>query len=458
MNCDDTIVAVSSPPGGPRSIVRITGPDTLATCRRIFTAPIALEANGILSGAVLIDADLPVDTRLYLFFAPHSYTGQTLAELHVHAAPVLVAALVQNLLAMGLRPAGPGEFTARAYLHGKLDLAQAEAVNEIVAGSNRFQLDAAERLLTGRLTQKTQAARAALLEALSLIEAGLDFSSEEIAFISPEDAVDRLTIIKADLEDLLTGSIRYETLIDLPAVGIAGAPNAGKSSLLNALLGRPRSLVSDRAKTTRDVLSGPWTTDRFQCVLFDCAGLLPAPEDILDRLAQQAAIEALRHSRTVLFCVDATRPDLSEDLAIRTLIEARNVVCIATKADLLSPAELAQACDRLARSFAAPFVPVSARTGQGLRELQDLANQSLAGPNQADAEGRDVTALTARHKQAVSEAISHLDQAIAQIQQNADEVAAAMIRSACQALADIEQQPLDEQILDHIFTRFCIGK
>ncbi len=458
MDHTDTIVAVSSPPGGLRSIVRITGPDTLAVCRRVFAAPIALETNGILSGSVLIDADLPVDASLYLFFAPHSYTGQTLAELHVHASPVLVAALVQNLLAMGLRPAGPGEFTARAYLHGKLDLAQAEAVNEIVAGSNRFQLDAAQRLLTGRLTQKTQAARTALLEALSLIEAGLDFSSEDIPFISPEDAIDRLTAVKADLETLLTGSIRYETLIDLPAVGIAGAPNAGKSSLLNALLGRPRSLVSDRAKTTRDVLSGPWTTDRFQCVLFDCAGLLPAPEDLLDRLAQQAAIEALRHCRTVLFCVDATKPDVSEDLAIRTLIEAQDVVCVATKADLLSPAELSATCDRLAESFAAPFLPISAHTGQGLEALQDLAGQSLATGVPSDAEGRDVTALTARHKQAVADAVANLDQAVREIEQGADEVAAAMIRSAHQALTDIDQQPLDEQILDHIFTRFCIGK
>ncbi len=459
MDSTDTIAAVSSPTGGLRSIVRISGPETRTVCERVFQAPISLRANGIVSGSALIDSDLAVDAKLYLFFCPHSYTGDDLAELHLYASPVLVARLVQNLLAMGLRSAGPGEFTARAYLNGKLDLAQAEAVNEVIASSNRFQLDAAERLLSGRLTQTTKSARAGLLEALSLIEAGLDFSSEDIAFISPEDAAERLTEIKIKLEGLLAGSIRYESLIDLPSVGIAGAPNAGKSSLLNALLGHERSLVSDRRKTTRDVLSGLWTTDRFQCVLFDCAGLLPAPEGILDQLAQRAAIEALRHCQVVLFCVDATKPDIAEDVAIRTLIDPKAVIYVATKADLLNPTEVSRATDHLARSLGGDFLAVSAQTGQGLERLQDLAEQAiLIGQGATDGEGRDTTALTARHRQAVSEAISGLDQAIAEIERGADEIAAAMIRSAYQALADIEQQPIDEQILDHIFSHFCIGK
>ncbi|MDI9431640.1 MAG: 50S ribosome-binding GTPase [Planctomycetota bacterium] len=487
MEFSDTIVAVSSAAGGPRSIVRITGPDTLPACERVFTEPIALRTNGVLSGHIAIAPSVTVDGRLYLFFAPHSYTGETLAELHVYASPVLVATLVQKLLAGGLRAAGPGEFTARAYVNGKLDLAQAEAVNEIVAGSNRFQLDAAERLLRGRLTQTTKAAHSALVDCLSLIEAGLDFTDENIAFIGPGEAVERLARIRGELEGLLTGSIRYESLIDLPAVGIAGAPNAGKSSLLNALLGHERSLVSDRRKTTRDVLSGILTvvpagpdsvasgkcqvsscpashfklhtSNSVQCVLFDCAGLLTAAEDILDRLAQQAAIEALRRCQVVVFCVDAAKRDISEDLAIRALVQARTVLYVATKADLLDPAAHDRAVTRLAEAFAAPFLSTSVRTMQGLRELQDLVGRRLCaaeGPSVAD--GHAATVVTARHKQAVGEAVAGLDEAIVQIGQGADEIAAGMIRAACQALSDIEQQPIDEQVLDRIFSRFCVGK
>ncbi|NLZ07587.1 MAG: GTP-binding protein [Phycisphaerae bacterium] len=459
MQFSDTIVAVSSAAGGLRSIVRITGPDALTPCQRVFTDPIALRTNGILSGPVSIAPGVTVHGRLYLFFAPHSYTGETLAELHIYASPVLVATLVQNLLATGLRAAGPGEFTARAYLNGKMDLAQAEAVNEIVAGSNRFQVEAAERLLSGRLTATTRAVHSALVDCLSLIEAGLDFSTEDIAFIGPREAVGRLDRIKSNLEGLLSGSIRYESLIDLPSVGIAGAPNAGKSSLLNAMLGHERSLVSDRPRTTRDVLSGLLATDRLQCVLFDCAGLLTAPESILDRLAQQAAIEALRRCQVVIFCVDAAKPDIREDLAIRALIRPETVLYVATKADLLNPADSQRAVETLAQAFAGPFLAVSALTGQGLRQLQDLIARSLsAGPQAAAREGHDAVALTARHRQAVSEAIANLDQAMVQIEQGAEEVAAAMIREACQALSEIEQQPIDEQILDRIFSRFCVGK
>ncbi len=450
MNLSDTIVAVSSTTGGLRSIVRLTGPETITACRQVFTPRGSWKARGIMAGSVALDADLAIDGHLYLFVAPHSYTGESLAEIHIEAGKVLVESLVQNLLAKGLRPAGPGEFTARAYLNGKLDLAQAEAVNEIIASSNRFQLDAAERLLSGRLTQTAHAVREALLDCLSLIEAGLDFSDDPIEFITAEQAIDRLNNIKSNLEDLLAGSIRYESLIDLPSIGIAGAPNAGKSSLLNALLGQQRSIVSEQRKTTRDVLSGLFTSDRCQCVLFDCAGLLVSPENILDRLAQQTAIEALHHCQAILFCVDATKSDLDEDLAILTLIEPRTTVYLATKCDIPTHAEAP------GKSFGVEFLPTSAHTQEGLDELKRRIEDILCGtPLQ---EGQDTVALTARHKQVVGEALETIGQAIEEIEQGSEETAAAMLRAAYEAMSDIETQPVDEQVLDRIFGRFCVGK
>jgi tRNA modification GTPase len=454
----DTIAAVSSAGRGVRSIIRITGPETQSVCRTIAACQ-QPEADGsircIAPGRISIDADIALDVRLYLFFAPHSYTGEDLAEIHVEAGQVLVEALMERLLACGVRPAGPGEFTARAYLNGKLDLTQAEAVNEVVSSSNRFQLDAAERLLTGRLAQQTDEIRSALLDIRSLIEAGLDFSGEDIEFISAEQAAERLTAVRDSLERLRAGSIRYESLIDLPAVGIAGAPNAGKSSLLNALLGARRSIVSERPKTTRDVLSGVMTAGHFQCVLFDCAGLVLAPEGILDTLAQRAALEALHHCQAVLFCVDAAKPDRREDLAVRELIDPQALLCVATKCDLLTAEETPEMVGELGTLFGAEFLPTSAETGAGLETLRRLIREKT-GTTPAGA--HEAVALTARHRQAVSEAIESVSEAVESMKRGNDEVAAMMIRTADQALADIGHEHVDEKVLERIFSRFCIGK
>jgi tRNA modification GTPase len=472
----DTVVAVSSPAGGLRSILRLTGPQALSVCERVFEPDLKFQISSLKSqvsnsiirhGRAQINDTLAVDAWLYLFFAPHSYTGEDLAEIHLCASACLVEMLMQNLLAQGLRAAGPGEFTARAYLNGKLDLAQAEAVNEVISSSNRLQLDAAEQLLSGRLTKAAAEIHARLLEVLSLIEAGLDFSGEDIEFIDAREAAERLTTIQKSLEELFAGSIQYETLVDLPAVGIAGAPNAGKSSLLNALLGWERSIVSPQPKTTRDVLSGVLTTDRFQCVLFDCAGLLPGAVGHLDELAQRAAVEALQRCATVLFCVDATKPNPSDDIALRSLLRPKSVIHLATKADLLSDEDLSRKLRELEGVFRAEFLATSARMKSGFAALLDRCARALIGGEHQPQESSEISnlpseismlALTARHRQAVTEAIEQTAQAVVEIRRGNEEVAVVMIRSACQAIAQIEQQSLDEQVLDRIFSRFCIGK
>jgi tRNA modification GTPase len=364
-----------------------------------------------------------------------------------------------------LRSAGPGEFTARAYLNGKIDLAQAEAVNEIITCSNRFQLAAAEKLLAGRLAQATEEILAALMECLSLIEAGLDFSTEDIEFIGRPEAIERITKIKQQLEKLLAGNISYESLIDLPAVGIAGVPNAGKSSLLNTLLGRKRSIVSGRRKTTRDVLTGLLTLRDCRCVIFDCAGLITEPADnIIDELGHQAAIEALEKATAVVYCVDISKTDWAEDLAIRKLIkDGARVIPIATKSDLLSEDMLAERITELNKLFAAEFLPTSAVTGVGLEQLRDTIDKKLielvlGGSREGRSEIVSGVTLTTRHRQAVTEAIKNISESGKEIKAGNDEVAAMLMRAAYQSLSDIQQQPLDEQILEKIFSRFCIGK
>ena len=461
----DTIVAVSSPTSNRRVIVRITGPKTVEVCRQIFSPPIESRSghgrasHTLLSGSLTIDDELKIDAQLYLFPTPHSYTGDDVAEIHAYTNAAVTEALVSNLLDKGLRMAEPGEFTARAYLNGKLDLAQAEAVNEIIVSSNEYQLAAAEKLLSGRLGETTAKLLAGLMDLLSLIEAGLDFSGEDIEFISRDEAVRRLAAIKEQLEQLLSGSIRYESVIDLPAVGIAGAPNAGKSSLLNKLLGKERSIVSHRHKTTRDVLTGVCTLPHCRCVLFDCAGLLTVAEDILDELAQQAAIEALRNSAVVIFCVDISKTEWSEDAAIRKLIEPKFLVPVATKCDLILEQILPDRLAALNEIFGTDFLPTSTKSGVGIELLRQAIDGKLTENFEVPRAGG--VALTARHRKAVTEAIGQISESVDELNAGNDEVAAMMLRAAWQAVSDIEQPGaahIEEQILGQIFSRFCVGK
>ena len=490
---NDTIVAVSSPAGGQRAIVRITGPDTIESCEHIFSQPIPKESSAVISGSVAVEPELRVDAKLYLFLAPHSYTGDDVAEIHIHTNPGITEALVGGLLGKGLRMAGPGEFTARAYLNGRIDLAQAEAVNEIIISSNRYQLAAAEKLLSGRLAETTAQIRSELLDCIGLLEAGLDFSQEDIEFITRKEGVEKLAKIKERLEQLFSGSISYEVVIDLPAVGIAGATNAGKSSLLNKLLRRERSIVSDQQKTTRDVLTGLLTLRDCRCVLFDCAGLTPSPTNILDELAQQAAIEALQNSSVVIFCVDISKPDWAEDIAIWQLIEGprlagtqpKVLIAVATKCDLRSKDESAKRLTRLSDIFDAGFLATSVKAGTGIASLKDTIDRKLIelAPHQlyplwglkpaamvglSPEDNWCGVALTARHRQRAREAIENISESISELKTGNDEVTVMMLRAAYQAVSSIEQPPFllsqestgdfDERILENIFSRFCIGK
>ncbi len=468
---NDTIVAISSPGGGARAIVRIAGDRTVEVCRRISRGFGPKGKGGVFCGDIAIDDELRVDAALYLFLAPHSYTGEDIAEIHIAANPAVAEALIGKLLRGGLRMAGPGEFTARAYLSGKIDLTQAEAVNEVVVSSNTFQLAAAERLLSGRLSQSVGQARAAIIDCLSLIEAGLDFSGEDIEFIGRQESIERLSGIRKQLEDLLAGGIGCESVMDLPAVGVAGAPNAGKSSLVNTLLGSQRSIVSHERKTTRDVLTGVLTLAHCRCVLFDCAGLVSEPEGILDELAQQAAIEALRNSAVVVFCVDVSKSDWTEDCSIRIRTDTKAVIPVATKSDLLGKDALIGRAAELKGLFGVDFLPTSAITGAGIELLREAIDKKICGLGLDSRTLRfsdnvqGFVALTARHRQAVTEAIENIRGAIDEFQAESDqggaEVAAMMLRAAHQCICGIEQPgcaDVDEQILERIFSRFCVGK
>lgn len=462
----DTISAVSSPTTDGKVIIRLSGPAAIKEASRIFEPLFPKNQPGITKGFVCIDDELKIEGWLYLFLAPHSYTAEDVVEIHMFTNSSVAEAVVYRLMAGDVRMAGPGEFTARGYLNGRMDLAQAEAVNEIIVSSNRIQLAAAQRLLSGRLGQTLTRNRSQLFDCLSLIEAGLDFSEEDIEFISRDDAIDRLSQIKTELEQLLGASVSYEAVIDLPSVGVAGAPNAGKSLLVNKLLGRKRSIVSRYRKTTRDVLTSQLSLEKNKCVLFDCAGLISEAENIIDELSQQAAIETLGHSDVVVFCVDLSKDNekLAEDIAISKLTDTKNLLAVGTKSDLLEPTQIKNRITELSREFGLDFIATSAKTGFGIDRLKESIDNKLlesavtAGRGGIETDAKSWVGLTSRHKKSVTEAIESLSQAIDALKEAGDEVAAMLIRAAYQSISDIEQQDIDERILENIFSRFCIGK
>jgi tRNA modification GTPase len=380
----DTIAAVSSPSAEQKVIVRISGPRAIDAANVIFRPTIDSSARRLISGHLHIDDELSIEAELYVFQSPGSYTGQDLVEIHYYSSRAVTELILETLLSYSeapIRTAEPGEFTARAYMNGKLDLAQAEAVGEIIASSNRFQLAAAKELFTGQLAKKNEKIRSMIMECLSLLEAGFDFSGEDIEFISSQDAVKRVKGVRQDLEQLLVCGIRFEAIVDLPAVAIVGAANAGKSSLVNKLLGTERSIVSDIRKTTRDVLSGRLALEHCDCVLFDCAGLLIETDNLLDELAQAAAFEAIRKSAVVVFCVDAAKTDLSEDIEVYKIIESKrgmgSLIAVAAKSDLIIKNEIESRCSELLKMFSHEFIPLSSKKETGLEKLRSKIDEHV---------------------------------------------------------------------------------
>ena len=318
-----TIVAISSSTyGGIRQIIRICGADAVNAVTGILgEGHDSLDPNKRNISKMSINVGYGTFVCfVYIFPKTASYTGNLMVELHVECPYAIAEAILSEIIKTGVSSAGPGEFTARAYLNGRLDLTQAEAVAEIISGSNLYQLTAAERLLKGKLSEYISSITDDILELISLLEAEMDFCDEGVMFITDENATTKLNGIVANIKTLIYQNIRREAMIGMPSVGIAGLPNAGKSRLLNKLTESMRSIVSSKRATTRDILTARLKLPNVECVLFDCAGLSnEAPIDILDQMGQGASIEALRAADIVLFCHDTTNDSIEESIQLLKL-------------------------------------------------------------------------------------------------------------------------------------------
>lgn len=459
MTSSSTILAVASPPGRSlRGIVRVSGSDAFP-----LVAPHldALPKRGM-HAARLSLGSLSLPTLVLVSPGPRSYTGEDSIEIQCPGNPDLLDRIIDSLLesarlrVLDARRAEPGEFTARAYLNGRLSLTQAEGVAMVIAARSDAHLRAGQMLLGGRLGELAHAVADELAAALALVEAGIDFTDQEdVVAIAPADLLSRLDSIIARLEEELRRAAGAEQLQAIPWVALRGPPNAGKSALFNALLGRERAVVSPVAGTTRDALAEPLVIPTShgpaEVMLIDLAGLDPDDPAAMNRLMQDAAMQAAERAELILQCwpinESADDPPIPRPMAAPT-------INVRTKADLAaSPARVDEQ----------DSVFVSALTGAGLEKLKIAIAARLA--DRAVSLAADAVAIGPRHRQAMAEALAHLREAAAEASRAAEarslpnpELVAAAMRAALNALAELAGDITPDDILGRVFSAFCVGK
>jgi tRNA modification GTPase len=390
-----------------------------------------------------------IDDGIALYFrAPRSYTGEAVVELQAHGNPLLLARLERRCLALGARAARPGEFTERAFLNGKLDLAQAEAVADLIAAGSEAALRAARRSLDGVFSHRVQALQEALTALRVWIEAALDFPGEEIDFLSAPELAQRLAQVRGLTLALQADAGRGKRLTDGLHAVIVGAPNAGKSSLLNALAGRERAIVTEIAGTTRDLLETAVQVDGLQVTLVDTAGLRESA-DAIEREGMRRARAELQAADLALAVLDDAAGDgpAQAGLLREAVAAVPRTLWVHNKCDLSGRAPGAE------QRPDGTHVWVSARTGLGLERVHAALRAAAGGEAQAGA-----FSARERHLAALAQAHAALEAAAARLAEGQGELAAEELRRAQAALGEITGRLGADDLLGRIFAGFCIGK
>lgn len=438
---DDTIFALASAPGRAGvAVFRLSGPGAGAALGALTGKPLPDPRKAV--RARLSHGGDEIDDGLALWFpAPASFTGEDVAELHLHGGRAVAQALTEALLALGARPAQAGEFSRRAFLNGKLDLTRAEAIADLVDAETAAQRRQALRQMDGGLARLVEGWRASLVRAMALMEAAIDFSDEGIPDGVVEEATEAVAILSAEMRGHLVADRRAERLRDGIHIAILGAPNVGKSSLLNRLAGRQAAIVSAIAGTTRDVIEAHLDLHGWPVVVADTAGLREAAEEIeVEGIRRALARAEAADLRLAVF--DATAlPGL--DSATLAVVDDATIVVV-NKSDL-APALPAVVAGR-------PAVPVSARDGEGIDTLLARLEAEIA----ARFAVAEAPALTrARHRSAVADCLAALErfELVGSV-----ELAAEELRQAAAALGRVTGRVDVEDLLDVVFGEFCIGK
>lgn len=464
---DDTIIAIATPLGeGGLGVLRLSGPGALNTASRIFRAGKSLTDMPSHNAAFgrLMDGETVLDECVATVFrAPRSYTGEDVVELSCHGGVLLMKRALALGLAAGARMAEPGEFTRRAFMNGKMDLAQAEAVGDLIAAQSETMRRLSVDQLQGKLSLFLQGIRRALLDLLAQMEANLDFVDDEIPMLPREEFLKRAGAVASDLKTLLDSAPQGRLTREGLRVAIVGKPNVGKSSLFNALLRADRAIVTDIPGTTRDTLEEKALLGPVPVVLTDTAGLR-SEGDAVEKEGMARTRRALERADRVLWVLDASRPFSDDDARVAKLVSGRNVVSVLNKSDLLPDAQrnssspaVRDASQKTRDSFGTdiPLVLTSAVTGHGLNDLR----LALLGKEESAEASPAPTVIHLRHENLLRQALAALDGAKRDAEKGlGDECLSLSLRKSLEAVDQITGEKTDDDILDSIFSKFCIGK
>ena len=446
---DDTIAAISTPPGeGAISVIRLSGRNAIEIAQKIFTGPVQTFATHTAHyGKILSKEGQTLDAVLLLVMrAPRSYTGEDSVEISCHGGSLITRRVLERIFEAGARPAQPGEFSLRAYLNGKLDLAQAEAVQQLIAAKSALALESAEKQLDGALSQAISRFQKDLTETAAILEAWVDFPEEGLEFATMDEICSGLEAICGRMEHLRSTFHNGRMLHEGISLCLLGSPNVGKSSLMNALLGKERAIVTEIAGTTRDLLEEDLRLGDLHFRLIDTAGIR-ATEERVEQEGIRRSQKAMSEADLVLLLLDASAPLSSGDYALLESVPKEKTIVVWNKIDLAKPKDPVLELSVL----------ISAREKIGLDELRIAIEKQIwkAGPPSKE----EIVITQQRHYQALANAISSCQAVISGLRQNVSaEFVASDLRHALYELGAIIGANVGEEILSAIFSKFCLGK
>jgi tRNA modification GTPase len=452
MNLDDTIVAIATPPGrGGIGVVRVAGPEACAIAGSMLRLKQELSAGRALFGELIEPATGErIDEAVVTFFAkPHSYTTDDVVEISAHGSPVVLRHIVELAADRGARLAEPGEFTMRAFLNGRLDLTQAEAVRDLIESQTLYQARVAAQQLQGALSRRLQPVKRKLVELVAAMEAGIDFAEDDVAVLPSAEIISRIEEVRRPLEQLRASFAYGKMVHEGLTLAIVGRPNVGKSSLFNRLVERERAIVTATPGTTRDLVTETVALGGVPIKLVDTAGIRHSADEA-ESIGIRKSYEALSEADLVLVVLDSTRELSAED---RELLEAcadGRGLAVANKADLASQAALQIGEAKVFRT--------SAITGEGIDALRAaILDQVSGGAAQSEREPGFLTNV--RHQRLVEESLSCLAAATHAAERKIPhEMIMLDLYGALRPLDAITGETTTDDILNLIFSSFCIGK